>query len=73
MAKETKKVLYASTDNGNDNVVAEILYVQGMATVIKANEQVMVEPYVKDLLMETKDNAKKANKKNEQMSDHKYI
>lgn len=73
MAKEKKKVLYASTDNGNDNVVSEILYVQGMATIIKANEQVMVEPYVKDLLIETKTNEKNANKKNEQMSDHKYI
>lgn len=73
MAKEKKKVLYASTDNGNDNVVSEILYVQGMATIIKANEQVMVEPYVKDLLIETKTNEKNANKKNEQMPDHEYI
>lgn len=73
MAKETKKVMYASTSNGNDNVNSEILFVNGQATIIKVDEQVMVEPYVKDLLIETRRNEKDACKKNEEMADHSYI
>lgn len=72
MAKETRKT-YTGRNDGNEQVIAEQVFINGKATTIKVDEEVKVAPYVKDILEETRRLERAANKPNEQMTDHHYI
>ncbi|MGN1337348.1 MAG: hypothetical protein ACI4WW_02620 [Candidatus Coprovivens sp.] len=72
MAK-SNKVAYIFSNQGNEKIDSEILYVNGTQTTIQANKQVMVDPYISDILNECKLNERKNAQPNEQMENHDYF
>lgn len=67
------KVAYILSNDGNTNKQAEVLYVNGKAIYIQTQEQVQVEPYVRDLFNEIKTNEFSLGQTNERMQNHDYI
>lgn len=72
MAKETRQT-YVGRNDGNEQVIAEQVFINGKATTIKVDEEVKVAPYIKEILDETRKLERAANKPNEKMTDHRYI